>query len=151
MLLPNYREEFVLGMPLEESFRACQQAAVALSWRVTERSEAEGRLVCDQATSWTQPGRVEIRLYAGPPGPPSTEVFMDGSMNGFGPLVSHLLKVEVGKLRSRLELMAVEGTAQAAQTPGDFVSEVERLAQLRSQGFLTDEEFKQAKARLLNG
>jgi Short C-terminal domain len=38
---------------------------------------------------------------------------------------------------------------QAAATPGDTMSQIRELADMRSQGLLTDEEFTAAKAQVL--
>ncbi len=38
---------------------------------------------------------------------------------------------------------------QAAATPGDTMSQIRELAEMRSQGLLTDEEFAAAKAQVL--
>jgi hypothetical protein len=38
---------------------------------------------------------------------------------------------------------------QAAATPGDTMSKIRELADMRSQGLLTDEEFAAAKAQIL--
>lgn len=43
-----------------------------------------------------------------------------------------------------------ESGAQSATDKKDVTAELERLARLREQGVLTDEEFKAAKASLLN-
>jgi hypothetical protein len=42
-----------------------------------------------------------------------------------------------------------EPTASISATPGGTAGEIERLAQLHSQGALTDEEFAAAKAKIL--
>lgn len=143
--------EFELEMPFGDCFKACRQAAAALNWIVTEQSEAEGHLVCEQVTSWTQPAQVELSLRGSSSGPPPTRVVMEDYMVGFGPLVSRLLNGEMGKFRSKLESIEIESSETSVQAAGTLAFEIERLAELRAQGVLTDQEFEQAKARLLGG
>jgi Domain of unknown function (DUF4429)/Short C-terminal domain len=48
-------------------------------------------------------------------------------------------------------MIAARKPAQAAPAAVDFTAQLERLARLREQGILTDEEFQAQKARILAG
>ena len=47
------------------------------------------------------------------------------------------------------QYQATQQQQQAAATPGDTMAKIRELAEMRSQGLLTDEEFAAAKAQIL--
>ena len=48
------------------------------------------------------------------------------------------------------ESSGAAGTAPAAEESGDYLDELERLAKMRDQGIITDEEFEAKKKDILN-
>jgi hypothetical protein len=80
---------------------------------------------------------------------------MNGSISGFGPIQSGHLKGQVGNLRNRIEVGLNKEIDTKKQTQSQsqgslLISELERLANLHEKGALTDDEFQQAKKKLLN-
>jgi phage tail tape-measure protein len=72
-----------------------------------------------------------------------------------GALVGGALGSKVGKkyggaLLDKLGSNKVDATEATPESKKDVTAELERLANLHKQGILTDEEFKAAKASLLN-
>ena len=70
-----------------------------------------------------------------------------------GALVGGVLGSKVGKKYGGALLDKFNNQSDGAETPGDkkdVTAELERLAKLHKQGILSDDEFRAAKARLLD-
>ena len=63
------------------------------------------------------------------------------------------IRGQVGALRNQIEVALEQAVASASPAPSgqDLSGELERLVGLRDSGALSEEEFTQADARLLNG
>ncbi len=157
--MPTHSEEFTLQLSLGETMQACAEAVATLGWRVIEQSMT--RLKCaevkTQLVSFTWPVQVEIILKGEPSG--GTRIMLSGSTFGLGSIRPGYLTEQVQNLRRAIEhtvsrksakppesANAIETRSQAA---GTLASELEKLAQLHSSGALSDQEFGQAKQRLL--
>lgn len=160
-LMPTHSEEFSLQLSLVESMQTCAEAVATLGWRVIEQSMT--RLKCaevkTQLVSFTWPVQVEIILKGEPSG--GVRVVLNGSTFGLGSLQSSYLTEQVRNLRYTIEHTVSLKTAKPAEnapapesqshaaTAGTLASELEKLAQLHASGALSDQEFQQAKQRLL--
>jgi hypothetical protein len=159
-LMPTHSEEFSLSLALTESMEVCAQAVATLGWRVIEQSMT--RLKCaevkTQLTSFTWPVQVEIVLRGEPSG--GARVTLNGSTFGLGSSQSGYLKEQVQNLRSAIEHTFSRRSAKTAEpapvlesqshaAAATLASELEKLAQLHASGALSDQEFQQAKQRLL--
>ena len=104
--------------------------------------------VSPKATSFTWAAKVEIAIRESGAG---SEVLLNGSITGMGPVQKGHLRGQVGALRNKIGLAAQDagGDGQGGANGGEISGELERLAGLHQSGALTDEEFAQAKARLL--
>ena len=78
-----------------------------------------------------------------------TNVRLNGSIYGFGPVQSGHLKGQVGNLRNRIEVISSKKLEAVAGQQGGISDEIAKLKQLHQDGALTDEEFRLAKAKLL--
>ena len=158
-LMPTHSEEFSLSLALGESMEVCAEAVATLGWRVIEQSMT--RLKCAEVkthlASFVWPVQVEIILKGEPSG--GAHVTLNGSTFGLGSLQSGYLKEQVQNLRSAIEHALSRRTAKTvepapapesqAQAAGTLASELEKLARLHASGALSDQEFQQAKQRLL--
>ena len=148
--MSKYREEFNLSLSLDDSLRVCREAVADIGWRVMEQTAT--RLTCKevtpQVTSFTWAAKVEILLSNDRPN--ETRVVLDSSIFGFGPIQSGHLKGQVGNLRNKIELAASKSNSPAdAQPLGSLAFELEQLAQLHTEGKLSDEEFQAAKSKII--
>jgi hypothetical protein len=157
--MPTHSEEFSLSLALGESMEVCAEAVATLGWRVIEQSMT--RLKCaevkTQLASFTWPVQVEILLKGEPSG--GARVTLNGSTFGLGSMQSGYLKEQVQNLRYAIEHALSRKTAKPAAgepesrnhvaTAGTLASELEKLARLHASGALSDQEFQQAKQRLL--
>lgn len=66
-----------------------------------------------------------------------------------GALVGGVLGSKVGKKVGGALLNTISGEKEAVTNKPDVTAELERLAKLKEQGILSEEEFKAAKAKLL--
>ena len=150
--MPKYEDELVLDLSSEASWEACREGVTSLGWAL--QGEGEGYLACKEVGNpapWVSGHwavQVEIVVTAEPSG--STRVAIYGSNWGWGPIQSNHVRDQVTKLRSRIDSIAgkraASGRGQARQAVS---SELEKLGQLHAQGVLTDEEFRDAKRRIL--
>ncbi len=159
-LMPTHSEEFSLQLSLTESMHVCAEAVATLGWRIIEQSMT--RLKCAEVktllASFTWPVQVEIILKGEPSG--QTRVALNGSTFGLGSMQSGYLAEQVRNLRHTIEHTVSLKTAKPAEreaapesqsqtTAGTLASELETLARLHASGALSDQEFQQAKQRLL--
>lgn len=148
--MSKYQEEFHVHLSLEDCMIACREAVAGLGWRVLEQSGK--RLVCKelapQGMSFTWAAQVETLLDG--ESPDKTRVTLKGSIFGLGPIQSGHLKGQVGNFRNRIELASVKRSKAAGETSTSLASELKKLAELHSQGAISDDEYNQAKARLLS-
>jgi hypothetical protein len=144
----THREELVLDLRQSDAREVCREAVAGIGWNVLENNEV--RLICSERanlTSFTGQAKVEIDLI--PQTEDMTRIILIGSMFGFGPIVSGHLKGQVGDFRNRIQLAANKHSAPSNSFTNSLASELERLGDLKSKGVISDEEFNQAKARLL--
>ena len=144
-------EEFFIQLTVDETKIACKNAIAQLGWRIME--EDENKIVCKevsvQATSFNWPAEVAISLFEDND---KTKIILNGSIMGFGPIQGNHLKGQVGRIRNLIETTVFQLTKQNS-TPiksDSLSSELEKLADLHSKGILNEEEFKNAKNKLLN-
>ncbi len=152
--MSTYQVKFTAPLGIDDVMMVCKEAVASTGWRVTEAGNT--RLRCKeisvQSTSFTWPAEVMIELTTHETG---TTITMNGSIFGFGPIQSGHLEGQVGNLRNRIEVglnKTIESKKQAQfsqQQGSPLVSELERLANLHEKGALTDDEFQQAKKKLL--
>ena len=96
--------------------------------------------------------RKQAELVLSRKGPTTCMLHMNGSVFGLGSLQKNHLQGQMGNLRNRIELAATEKEPKKESTaPTSMATELEKLAALRTQGLLTEEEFQKAKERLLGG
>jgi Short C-terminal domain len=157
--MPTHSEEFTLSLALTESMHVCAEAVATLGWRVIEQSMT--RLKCaevkTQLVSFTWPVQVEIILKGEPSG--GVRVTLNGSTFGLGSMQSSYLAEQVQNLRHTIEHTVSRKTAKhvenapasesQSEAAGTLASELEKLARLHASGALSDQEFQQAKQRLL--
>jgi len=130
--------------------QACRRAISDLGWRLLED---DGRRlvvkeVSPKVTSFTWAAKVEVMIEEDGDG---SEVLLNGSITGMGPVQKGHLRGQLGALRNKIDLAAQDVAAAGSGGNGkaEISGELERLAGLRQSGVLTDEEFAQAKAQLL--
>jgi hypothetical protein len=149
-----HQEKFTVALGIDEIMMVCKEAVASVGWRVAEATDTRLRCkeVSTQSTSFTWPAEVLIELTANET---NTVITMNGSISGFGPIQSGHLKGQVGNLRNRIEVGLNKEIDTKKQTQSQsqgslLISELERLANLHEKGALTDDEFQQAKKKLLN-
>jgi hypothetical protein len=151
--MPSHKDSFIIPIPIEQAMMICKEAVAATNWRVLEQGESHLKCkeVVTQATSFNWPAEVSIDLKSIEKG---TAVVMNGGISGWGPIQSSHLQGQMGNLRNRMELafqklQESHKQVHTRQNELSLVSELERLANLRANGALTEEEFQQAKKKLL--
>lgn len=105
--------------------------------------------VSPQATSFTWAAKVEVLVKEDGD---CSQVWLNGSITGMGPVQKGHLRGQLGALKNKIDLAARDAKVDSGGTAddsGEISAELERLAGLHQSGVLTDEEFAQAKARLL--
>ena len=151
MLNTKLDDSLVLQLPLADTLAICRRAVAELGWRVLDQSPT--RVRCKEAAvsgmSFNWPAEVDIILSSH--NPSQTSVLLNGSVFGLGPIQKGHLQGQMGNLRNRIELAALDRSSKApAEASGTLSSELEKLAKLRRDGILTDDEFHRAKQRLLD-
>ncbi len=152
--MPKHKEELILNLSLDDSWEVCREGIASIGWAT--QGQGDGYLVCKEVSDpapwlsghWAV--QVEISLASDSSG--RTYVALNGSNRGWGPIQSNHVRDQVSKLRSQIESIASQRkTSGRSQSHASMASELEKLGQLHTQGILTNEEFRNAKSRLLNG
>ena len=147
--MSKHEDAFSIQLPLADCL-LCSGAVAGLNWRIME--QGEDYIICKEQVpglGFTNPVTIEIVLRELPPGQTSDMVV--GSNLGFGPIQGGHVRGQVGNLKNRVQVVASRSTASTGtQATGDLADELKKLADLHTQGVLTDKEFTNAKARLLN-
>jgi hypothetical protein len=144
-------DEFFVNITKGEAELVCKNATTQLGWRIMENNTDS--IVCkeiaSQATSFTWPAEVTVNIFGDGQ---KTKVVLNGSIMGFGPIQSNHLKGQMGRIRNLIENCSLQIKSQSTtQNKTDLLSnELEHLADLHLKGILSDEEFKNAKNKILN-
>lgn len=147
--MPKHQEEFQLQQPLEAVRLACKEAISDLNWRVFQ--ETESHFWCKErqevlSFSW----RATFNLSLHEVSKDQTMVAVEAENFGFGPIQRGHLEGEVGKLRNKITVALEASEKLTHSQANDLSTEIERLADLRERGILSEEEFNTAKSRLLS-
>lgn len=153
--MSKHQVEAVIPNPIEDVVGACQEAVAQLGWRILEQDDSH--IVCKEElhfkiTVMTWPAQIELRWRRDGV---NTQLTLNGSIAGFGPIQSGHLKGQVGNLQNRIQLCLrksdgqLQPSADSSPPQSTLASELEKLARLHSQGILSDAEFANAKAKLL--
>ena len=149
--LSKHHDTLQVDLPVDAAEQACRRAISDLGWRLLE--DDGGRLVVKEvspkATSFTWAAKVEVVVEDAGAG---SEILLNGSITGMGPVQKGHLRGQLGALRNKIDLAAQDAAAEegtAGGGVGEISGELVRLAGLHQSGVLTDAEFAQAKAQLL--
>jgi hypothetical protein len=148
--MSKHRVEATVSYPPDAVAVACQEAVAQLGWRILNQSS--GGITCKEmsssAVSFTWPAKIEVTWQGRGT---TTKLSLNGSIVGFGPIQSNHLKGQMGNLQNRIDLCLRNSAASQAppSSESSLASELARLAELRSQGVLSEEEFRAAKAKLV--
>lgn len=150
-MVSKHRQSLHLDLEPSKAMTACRRAVSEMGWRVLEESEA-GLVAKEEATTaikFTWPAKIEVVLS---PEEPGTSIELR-AVGGMGPIQAGHLKGQMGALQNKIILAAGGSAVGGSGSPagGDVGTELEKLAQLKESGALRDEEFAQAKGRLLGG
>jgi hypothetical protein len=102
-------DQFSVSLPLEDASSACHTAIDDIGWKV--KVSEPTRIVPTIGFGLTRnPSKIEVLLAAD--GPVSSQITLDGSIWGVGPIQKRHLQGEMTKLRE-----AIETAVQAAPRP----------------------------------
>lgn len=153
--MSTFQQRIKVQLSIDEVMTVCREAVASIGWRVLESGRT--RLRCKemsvQFTSFNWPAEVTIELTTHEP---KTMITLNGSIFGFGPIQSGHLEGQVGNLSNRIVIglnkiiQSMKESHLNQQQGSPLISELERLSGLREKGAITDDEFQQAKKKLLN-
>ena len=151
--MSKYNDDFSVNYPIEDVLIICKSTIAKLGWAILEQSSSKircketGRFDLNKTNFFAD---VEIVLSSVSN---STKINLNGSNFGLGPFASKHIQGEVQKLKNMIEVEIGQfknnQTGQSNAKDISVASELEKLGTLRSQGILSDEEFKLAKNKLL--
>lgn len=119
-------------------------------WLGSARNHATGLLCRERQELLSSNWAAKVEVFLDSAGPRTTRVDLSAINFGWGRIQKNHLIGQVGNLRNKIVVSASRaGKSGQARNDGDLSAELMRLAELRSRGALTEEEFAAAKARLL--
>jgi hypothetical protein len=125
----------------------------SLGWKVTleELNQITVREALNNAIDLPGGSTLAISVEALGTG---SKMTIDGSNFGMGPIQKNLLKQQMGRfmmaLKNALESTDASSSSNAVNSSGSVADELKKLADLHAQGLLSDGEFANAKAKLLD-
>ena len=144
-------DDFFIQLTIDKVRLACKNAVAQLGWRIME--DSPNKIVCkevtSQMTSFTNPAEVAIILNDQIE---KTKITLNGSVIGFGPIQSNHIQGQIGRIKNLIETCSAQFANQNDDKNAtlSLSNELEKLAELNKKGILSDEEFKNAKNKLLN-
>lgn len=150
LLNTKLNDGLVLDVSLPDALTICRKVVAELGWRVLDQDRTRIRCkeVMVSATSFNWSAEVEIILSS--LSQSQTTIYLNGSVFGLGPIQKGHLQGQMGNLRNRIELATQDRAERTPAPAGSSLSaEIEKLAALRKEGLLTEDEFQKAKQRLL--
>lgn len=148
--MSKHRETLELDLPADAVEQVCRRAISELGWRILEDEGTRlvVKEVSPQSTSFTWSAKIDVVVEEIEGG---SEISLNGSITGMGPIQKGHLRGQLGALRNKITLAAQDAapSGESASASGDLSGELTRLGDLHLSGVLTEEEFAQAKARLL--
>jgi len=134
--------------PLPTVAAAYRQAIAGFGWQILE--DRKSGVVCKEPTkpitSFTFAAKIDISWQQVDE---RTKVKLDGSIMGWGPLQLGHLKGEMGRLQTSVKLILQQSAI--ATPPSGLAVDLQRLGEMKDKGLLSNEEFSQAKAKLIGG
>ena len=148
------REEFNINLSLDDSLALCRRVVEANGYVVREETETgficRGKFPSLTIRLFGAPGKLATANISASPLRDQTTVVLETSIFGIGPWNDSILLKKSRILREGIVLAAdTENAAADAQPPDSLVSELERLARLHTDAVLSDEEFLEAKSKVL--
>lgn len=155
--MSRHHTEVTTRNSLAEARAACERAAVLSGFAVVQATGYVIRLR-SPATMSRRSVEVTVSIQSAPD---RVTITIDGQMFGVGPAVSRSLsKAVTGYSRALEQELSINlppkvpvpaGSDEGAARPDDLLADLKGLAEMHSQGVLTQEEFQAAKARILAG
>ena len=150
--MSKHREILESDLSIEELGRACRRAISDIGWRVLEDDGRRLVLkeVSPQVTNFTWAAKAELMLSEDPQG---SIVEINGTISGLGPIQKGHLKGQIGALANKIALEAesAKGDQLSDAARHGLSAELEKLAELRNAGILSEDEFTNAKLRAIEG
>jgi hypothetical protein len=148
--MSRHRIEVTVTQPTDAVAAACQEAVAQLGWRILAQSQSSitCKEVASTVISFTWPAEIEVSWVSRGG---NTVVTFSGSIFGLGSVQSNHLKGQIGNLQNRITLRLRDSQQERVPSvpSSSLASELTKLAELRSQGILSQEEFQAAKAKLI--
>lgn len=130
-----------LQMSASETLSSLQKVIREFKWDVLELGTSQVVVKVVQASSLHP---YKLRIEINPINESTTELHIFGTMNAIGP--GRTIAALIGKL---INALSVDAQEFAKNGKGGFVDELTKLASLLEKGLITQEEFSQAKIKLL--
>lgn len=143
--MSSFNTEQIFKATQEEAIRACRYCLNEMQLAIKQ----------DNGTSFTANEKLKLLGFANPAKIEvdvkddvlGQKILVRSSNLGFGPIQGGHVKGVAGTFLSKLQFKLEESTLEAGAK--GIAEELQKLAALKEQGALTDEEFTAAKAKLL--
>lgn len=149
--MSKHLEDLVINVRKDKAYSFIREAITKIGYRIM--SESENFISIKEAASFNMmkvTWSAQIDIYIQEDGE-TTNITLDGSIFGFGPIQHGHIKGEVGRfaniIHSVIDQRQKTNTTENKITLSD---EIEKLIKLKEKGMLNDEEFSKAKLKLLS-
>ena len=143
--MPSFRKDLTVQVTHDDASQACRRALGEMQLAI-KKDNGIGFVANEKIKmlGFANPAKVEIQIS---PSPQGTNISVHASNFGIGPLQKEHVKGVAETLLSKLRLYISE-TSKPGGSSG-IAEELARLAKLKEDGFLSEDEFVSAKAKLL--
>lgn len=148
--MSKHKTQVIVPYPVDVVAIACQEAVAQLGWRILKQtaSSITCKEVSPNAISFTWAAEIEVSWLDQDS---NTQLSFNGSIAGWGGVQSGHLKGQMGNLQNRVDLFLQKSASMQteSESQSSLSTELTKLARLHSQGILSEQEFQNAKAKLI--
>jgi hypothetical protein len=145
---------FDITLSIEESAEACEAAMQAMGWGLMQQAGpqflvGEISVTFSGEAIWASAFSTSLLITLTSKTESRTTVKLEGQKREVPLVGGGALQNEMRNFRAYVEKAAKQIERDRQGQPGQMVSELEALAKMHQQGLLSDEEFQQAKAKVI--
>jgi hypothetical protein len=150
--MSKVNEERRFAIEMSSLMTSIRKVASSFGWRVMVDEPSRITIKEEFANLTSGTWAAELAISVVPDGDGS-EMTINGSIFGYGPIQKNHLKGQVGRfltaLTTTLESSQTTTTNDSGTSAGYVADEIKKLGELQAQGLISPEEFAIAKAKLL--
>ena len=143
--MSSHKDSKLVSASLDQTAQACRYSFKEMQLLVKKDNGVSFQANEKMRFGFSNPAKLVVELQ---PSGKETRIQLKASNFGVGPIQGGHVKAMLETFMSNVRLK-VNSNQQQTLTGSDLTSQLQKLADMKAQGLLSDEEFTAAKAKLL--